>query len=189
MSLVDDVNLVDRCWYGPVHAAVRHFRDAPPGCDPFEHLQFACRERRLALVLRRLDQLAGDEEGRCAEQLTTQTVERFGRLDVAVNNAGVETTPGPVVEQSVEAYTAAFDTNVLGTLLGMRHELRAMQPQGSGSIVNISSTMGSRGAANMSLYAGGKHAVEGMTARRRRLQTLNGVVGPHRTARVGGGES
>ena len=97
------------------------------------------------------------------EHLIGRTVERFGRLDVAVNNAGVETTPGPVVEQSVEAYTTAFDTNVLGTLLGMKHELRVMQPQGSGGIVNLSSTMGSRGAANMSLYAGSKHAVEGMT--------------------------
>ena len=52
---------------------------------------------------------------------------------------------------------------MLGTLLSMKHELRKMQPQGSGSIVNISSTMGSRGAANMSLYAGSKHAVEGIT--------------------------
>ena len=56
-----------------------------------------------------------------------------------------------------------FETNVLGTLLGMKHELRVMQAQGSGSIVNISSTMGERGAANMALYTGSKHAVEGIT--------------------------
>src|SRR5271170_7320037 len=56
-----------------------------------------------------------------------------------------------------------FDTNVLGTLLSLKHELRVMQPQSSGSIVNISSTMGERGAANMSLYAASKHAVEGIT--------------------------
>jgi NAD(P)-dependent dehydrogenase (short-subunit alcohol dehydrogenase family) len=96
-------------------------------------------------------------------RLVDLTIKRFGRLDVAVNNAGTEGKPGPVIEQTVEDYTAAFETNVLGTLLAMKYELRAMQAQRSGSIVNLSSTMGERGAANMSLYAGSKHAVEGIT--------------------------
>jgi NAD(P)-dependent dehydrogenase (short-subunit alcohol dehydrogenase family) len=61
------------------------------------------------------------------------------------------------------SYAAVFDTNVLGTLLSMKHEMRVMLAQGSGSIVNISSTMGSRGAANASLYVASKHAVEGLT--------------------------
>jgi NAD(P)-dependent dehydrogenase (short-subunit alcohol dehydrogenase family) len=95
--------------------------------------------------------------------LVDQTVARFGRLDVAVNNAGTEGKPGPVTEQTTDAYAAMFDTNVLGTLLSMKHELRIMQPQGSGSIINISSTMGERGAANLSLYTASKHAVEGLT--------------------------
>ena len=90
-------------------------------------------------------------------------VARFGRIDVAVNNAGTEGNPGPVVDQTPEAYAATFDTNVLGVLLCMKHEFRVMQPQGSGSVVNISSTMGSRGAANASLYVASKHAVEGLT--------------------------
>jgi NAD(P)-dependent dehydrogenase (short-subunit alcohol dehydrogenase family) len=95
--------------------------------------------------------------------LVEQTVALFGRLDVAVNNAGTEGKPGPVIEQTPDSYTAMFDTNVLGTLLSMKHELRVMQPQGSGSIINISSTMGERGAANLSLYTASKHAVEGLT--------------------------
>jgi NAD(P)-dependent dehydrogenase (short-subunit alcohol dehydrogenase family) len=92
-----------------------------------------------------------------------QTIARFDRLDVAVNNAGTEGKPGPVIEQTPDSYTAMFDTNVLGTLLSLKHELRVMQPQGSGSIINISSTMGERGAANLSLYTASKHAVEGLT--------------------------
>jgi NAD(P)-dependent dehydrogenase (short-subunit alcohol dehydrogenase family) len=56
-----------------------------------------------------------------------------------------------------------FDTNVLGTLLSLKYELRVMQPQGSGSIINVSSTMGERGAANLALYTASKHAVEGLT--------------------------
>jgi NAD(P)-dependent dehydrogenase (short-subunit alcohol dehydrogenase family) len=95
--------------------------------------------------------------------LVDQTVARFGRLNVAVNNAGTEGEPGPVTDQTPDSYAAMFDTNVLGTLLSLKHELRVMQPQGSGSIVNISSTMGERGAANFALYTASKHAVEGLT--------------------------
>jgi NAD(P)-dependent dehydrogenase (short-subunit alcohol dehydrogenase family) len=97
------------------------------------------------------------------QNLVDKTVARFGRLDVAVNNAGTEGKPGPIIEQSAESYAATFDTNVLGVLLSMKHELRVMQPQGSGSIVNLSSTMGQRGAAGASLYTASKHAVEGLT--------------------------
>src|SRR6202140_2294081 len=95
--------------------------------------------------------------------LVDKTVTRFGRLDAAVNNAGTEGKPGPVTEQTAESYAATFDTNVLGTLLSMKHELRVMMAQGHGSIVNVSSTYGHTGAAGASVYAASKHAIEGLT--------------------------
>ncbi|SAL00518.1 short-chain dehydrogenase/reductase SDR [Caballeronia fortuita] len=101
-----------------------------------------------------------DEEVR---NLVDQTVARFGRLDVAVNNAGTEGQPGPIVDQTADSYADTFDTNVLGTLLSLKHELRVMTAQKAGSIVNISSTYGHEGAAFAAVYAGSKHAVEGIT--------------------------
>jgi len=87
----------------------------------------------------------------------------YGRLDVAVNSAGSEGKTGPLTDQTTENYGATFDTNVLGTLLCLKHELRVMQEQGQGSIINVSSFLGGRGAPGASVYSASKHAVEGLT--------------------------
>ncbi|WP_413725639.1 SDR family NAD(P)-dependent oxidoreductase [Sodalis sp. RH16] len=95
--------------------------------------------------------------------LVEKTVSLFGKIDIAVNNAGTEGMQGPITEQSVDNFLATFSTNVLGTLLSIKHEMRAMQAQGHGSIVNLSSIAGQVGMAGASVYAASKFAVEGLT--------------------------
>ena len=96
-------------------------------------------------------------------QLVDNCVQRFGRIDIAVNSAGLEGTRGSIMEQTIETYTAAFNANALGTFLCLKHEMRVMSAQKSGAIVNLSSTMGSRGNALAPMYVASKHAIEGFT--------------------------
>lgn len=96
-------------------------------------------------------------------QLVQAAIGHFGRLDVAVNNAGTEGELGPLGQQTVDNYHATFDTNVLGTLLSLKYQLPLMLAQGSGSIVNISSIAGQIGFAGAAIYTASKHAVEGLT--------------------------
>ena len=97
------------------------------------------------------------------KNLVDKTIARFGRLDIAVNNAGTVGNPGPAANVTPESYQAIFDTNVLGVLLSMKYEIRAMLRQGKGSIVNISSSYGKVGGPTAAVYVGSKHAVEGIT--------------------------
>jgi NAD(P)-dependent dehydrogenase (short-subunit alcohol dehydrogenase family) len=90
------------------------------------------------------------------------TVDKFGKLDVAFNNAGVEWT-GPLDQATETEYRRVFDINVWGVLNSMRHEIPAMLKNGGGAIVNTSSVAGHVGLAQVSVYIASKHAVEGLT--------------------------
>jgi NAD(P)-dependent dehydrogenase (short-subunit alcohol dehydrogenase family) len=95
--------------------------------------------------------------------LVEKTMSLFGKIDIAVNNAGTEGLLGPITDQTVDNFHATFSTNVLGTLLSLKHEMRVMFVQGHGSIVNLSSIAGQVGVAGASVYAASKFAVEGLT--------------------------
>lgn len=94
--------------------------------------------------------------------LVAKTMETYGRLDVAFNNAGVE-LGGPVTEVSEDDYRRVFDINVWGVLTSMKHEIPALLKSGGGAIINTSSVAGNTGMAGASVYAASKYAVEGLT--------------------------
>ena len=102
-----------------------------------------------------------DEEQ--VKKLVQATVDHFGRLDVAFNNAGIEGELGPVTEAKVDTFTKVFDINVKGVLLSMKYEIPALLKSGGGSIVNTSSIAGTIGMANVGIYIASKHAVNGLT--------------------------
>ncbi|MHC2086982.1 glucose 1-dehydrogenase [Methylobacterium sp. CM6244] len=97
------------------------------------------------------------------EAAIARTVERFGRLDCAFNNAGVENRATPVHEIELDEWDRILDINLRGTFLCMKYELAQMVRQGGGVVVNTSSGAGIRGVAGGAAYAASKHAIIGLT--------------------------
>ena len=92
-----------------------------------------------------------------------QTVERFGRIDIFFNNAGIEGKVAPLPDQKIEEFDKVIAVNVRGAFLGLQHVLPVMTGQGGGSIINMSSIAGLKGSPNLAPYITSKHAVVGMT--------------------------
>src|SRR6478672_12400871 len=128
------------------------------------------REKEGAEVVNEIKKLGGEAafvRGDVAKDADIQamvqfTVEKFGKLDVAFNNAGVEWT-GPLDQATEAEYRRVFDINVWGVLNSMRHEIPVMLKNGGGAIVNNSSVAGHVGMGQVSIYIASKHAVEGLT--------------------------
>jgi NAD(P)-dependent dehydrogenase (short-subunit alcohol dehydrogenase family) len=97
------------------------------------------------------------------KRLIQTTVQTFGRLDYAFNNAGTEGKPGALHELSEEDWHLTFDANVKGVWLSMKYEIEQMLKQEDGVIINNASIVAHIGMPNMAAYAASKHAVLGLT--------------------------
>jgi len=98
-----------------------------------------------------------------AEALVKAAVEIYGRLDCAVNNAGIEGLTAPTAECTRENFERVFSINVMGVFLGMKNQIPQMISQGGGAIVNVASTMGVVAHQDVPAYVASKHAVIGLT--------------------------
>jgi NAD(P)-dependent dehydrogenase (short-subunit alcohol dehydrogenase family) len=108
--------------------------------------------------------------------LVQKTVEKFGRLDIAFNNAGIEGKWVPLIEQSLEDWDAVIDINLKGTWLCLKYEIQQMLKQGGGgTIVNMSSVAGLMGAAGAGVYCASKHGVIGLTRTAALEHAANGI--------------
>ena len=97
------------------------------------------------------------------DELVARTVERFGRLDIGVNNAGIEGETAAIADQTTETWQRVMAVNATGVFLCMRAQIPHLLAAGGGSIVNISSVAGLQGFAGSTPYVASKHAVIGMT--------------------------
>lgn len=98
-----------------------------------------------------------------SEESVEKALEKFGKLDVAVNNAGIGGAQAPVGEYAIEDWDKVIAVNLSGVFYGMRYQIPAMLKNGSGSIINVSSILGSVGFANSSAYVAAKHGILGLT--------------------------
>lgn len=97
------------------------------------------------------------------KELIELIVEKYGRLDCAFNNAGIDGKPAPIIDCKEEDWDEIIDINLKGTFLLMKYEIRQMLTQGYGSIVNMSSICGTIARPNRCAYIASRHGIEGLT--------------------------
>lgn len=98
-----------------------------------------------------------------SQKSVEKAIEKFGKLDIAVNNAGIGGAQAPIGEYEIEDWDKVIAINLSGVFYGMRYQIPAMLKNGSGSIINVSSILGSVGFANSSAYVAAKHGLVGLT--------------------------
>lgn len=98
-----------------------------------------------------------------SENSVQKAIEKFGKLDIAVNNAGIGGPQNPVGEYEIEAWNKVIAINLSGVFYGMRYQIPAMLKNGKGSIINVASILGSVGFASSAAYVAAKHGVVGLT--------------------------
>ncbi|ARC58082.1 Levodione reductase [Frondihabitans sp. 762G35] len=117
-----------------------------------------------------------------SEAAVAFATETFGGLHLAVNNAGIAAAPAPIGEYDIEAWDRVRAVDLDGVFYGLRHQIPALLASGGGAIVNVSSILGSVGAANNAAYVASKHALVGLTKVAALEYTAQGVrtnaVGP-----------
>lgn len=122
-------------------------------------------------VLKRIEQGGGRgrvvetdvSKAEAAKKLVETAVKEYGRLDIAVNNAGIGGPTAPVGEYPIDGWDRIIAINLSGVFYGMRHQIPAMLRSGGGAIVNMASVAGMVGLAQASGYTAAKHGVVGLT--------------------------
>ena len=97
------------------------------------------------------------------EQLVSKTIEAYGRVDIAFNNAGISGEANPIGDMSIEGWNRIIAVNLNSVFYCMKYELQQMVKQGQGAIINNSSILGSVGFANSAGYVAAKHGIVGLT--------------------------
>lgn len=97
------------------------------------------------------------------EALVKQTIKHFGKLDIAVNNAGVGGATASTGEYAIEEWQKVITINLDGVFYGMRYQIPVMLKEGGGSIINVASILGQVGFAGSPAYVAAKHGVVGLT--------------------------
>jgi NAD(P)-dependent dehydrogenase (short-subunit alcohol dehydrogenase family) len=110
-----------------------------------------------------ITKLANVADENSSKALVELAIDKFKRLDIAVNNAGIAHTQAPLHKMTEDIFDKQFDVNVKGVAFGMKYQIPAMLKQGSGHVLNISSLAGIGGTPKGSAYSAAKHAVIGLT--------------------------